>query len=97
MDVWFELDGNTFVWNAAKARDNVQKHDVRFEEAATVFFDPLFVIVDAARSDEARHAVIGFDRSARLLFVVHVEGDDDCLRLVSARRATLPEESIYAD
>ena len=97
MDVGFELDGNTFVWNAAKARTNVQKHGVGLEEAATVFFDPLFVLVEAGSDDEARHAVVGFDRSARLLFVVHVERNDDCLRLVSARRATLAEEAIYAD
>ena len=51
MDVWFELDGNTFVWNAAKARTNVQKHGVGFEEAATVFFDPLFVLVEAGSDD----------------------------------------------
>lgn len=41
MDVHFELDGNTFVWNRLKARENLRKHGVRFEEAAAVFFDPL--------------------------------------------------------
>ena len=67
MDVRFELAGNTFVWNALKARTNAKKHGVRFEEATSVFFDPLFVLVDATRTSDSRHAVIGFDDSGRLL------------------------------
>lgn len=97
MDVRFELNGNTFVWNAAKAQANAQKHGVRFEEAAAVFFDPLFVLMDATRTSQRRHAAVGFDGSGRLLCVVHVEIQGDCLRLISARRATANEESIYAD
>lgn len=97
MDVHFELNGNTFVWNALKARENLRKHSVRFEEATTVFFDPLFVLTEAGRMDEARHAAIGFDQSARLLYVVHLEIEDDRLRLISARRVTTAEESLYAD
>ena len=73
MDVIFELGGNTFVWNATKGASNLRKHGVRFEEAAAVFDDPLFVLVDASRNDDARDAVIGFDASGRLLFVVHIE------------------------
>jgi uncharacterized DUF497 family protein len=56
MDVRIDIDGQGFVWDEAKADANVRKHGVRFEEAATVFFDPLFVVVDASRNDEARHA-----------------------------------------
>lgn len=56
MDVRIDIDGQGFVWDDAKADANVRKHGVRFEEAATVFFDPLFVVVDASRNDEARHA-----------------------------------------
>lgn len=97
MDVRFELAGNTFVWNALKAQANMHKHGVRFEEATSVFFDPLFVLVDATRTSDSRHAVIGFDGSGRLLYVVHVEIEGDCLRLISARRATATEESIYVD
>lgn len=97
MDVRYELDGNTFVWDAAKARANRGKHGIGFEEAATVFFDPLLVVVDASRMGEPRQAVIGFDASARLLFVVHVEIEGDRLRLISARPATAAEEARYAD
>lgn len=97
MDIRFELNGDTFVWNADKALKNWRKHGVRFEEAATVFGDPLFVLVDASRNAEARHAAIGFDGTGRLLCVVHVEIEDDCVRIISARRATLDEECKYAD
>lgn len=97
MDIHHELDGNSFVWDAAKARTNLRKHGVRFEEAATVFHDPLFVLVDASRNDEARDAVIGFDIAGRLLFVVHVEIEETCIRIISARRAEPKEEEKYAE
>jgi uncharacterized protein len=48
------------------------------------------------RHGEARNAVIGFDQLARLLFVVHIEFDGDCIRIVSARHAEPHEEAIYA-
>ena len=97
MDVRVEIDGQAFVWDSAKGEANVVKHGVRFEEAATAFFDPLFVVVDASRIHEARQAIIGFDSRSRLLFVVHVTLDADELRLISARRATYSEECRYAE
>src|SRR3546814_7293107 len=72
MDVHFEYHGNTFVWDKGKARSNLHKHGVAFEEAAAAFFDPLFVLVDASRNEESRDALIGFDAGSRLLYVVHV-------------------------
>ena len=74
MDIYFTLDGTDFVWDDIKAASNLVKHDgISFDQAATVFFDPLFRLVDAERNDEARDAIIGFDRSCRLLFVVHIQ------------------------
>ena len=96
MDVQFECNGDSFVWNADKAQMNWRKHGVRFEEAATVFADPLFVLVDATRNDEARDAAIGFGSSGRLLYVVHIEIKGACIRIISARRADPHEESEYA-
>jgi uncharacterized DUF497 family protein len=97
VDIRLELNGNTFVWDADKALKNWRKHGVRFEEAATVFDDPLFVLVDASRNDQAREAAIGFDASARLLYVVHIELETERIRIVSARRATPDEEQSYVD
>ena len=65
MDFHFELNGESFVWDAAKAEQNRRKHGVRFEEAAAVFFDPLFVLAEASRNEEARYAAIGFDAVGR--------------------------------
>ena len=92
MDTYFTLDGTDFVWDDIKAASNLVKHNgISFEQAATVFFDPLFRLVDAERNDEARDAIIGFDRSCRLLFVVHIQQDDAGIRIISARKATHSE------
>ncbi|BCN37308.1 membrane protein [Alicycliphilus denitrificans] len=96
-DVHYEVNGDLFVWNRDKAMLNWRKHGVRFEEAATVFGDPYFVLTDASRNDEARDAAIGFDLNARLLFVVHIEIEATCIRIISARRAEPREEALYAD
>ena len=97
MDVRFEHNGSLFIWNAEKAELNWHKHGVRFEEAVTVFGDPLLVLVDASRNDEARDAAIGFDAAGRLLYVVHIEVALEFVRLISARRATAEEENRYVD
>lgn len=96
VDVHFKLSGESFVWDSEKALQNERKHGIRFDEAAGVFFDPLFVIVDASRNAEARNAAIGFDVPGRLLYVVHVEFEETCIRIISARRATAREERHYA-
>jgi uncharacterized protein len=62
----------------------VINHDgVTFQQAAEVFFDPLLVVVDASRNDEARDAVIGLDRRWTLLYVVFVERKNDILHFGS--------------
>jgi len=96
MDIHYEINGTTFVWNAKKAAANSGKHEgITFEEAATVFFDPFFCLVDASRKDEARDAVIGYDTFSRLLFVVHIELDGEAIRIISGRKATNEEHTHY--
>jgi len=95
MDVHHEIHGVLFKWNARKAVINLTKHGVGFENAATVFFDPFIRLVDASRHDEARDAGIGFDGSGRLLYVVHIERENDAIRIISARRATQEERMKY--
>ncbi len=96
MDIHYELHGDLFVWNQSKAARNWRVHGVSFEEAATVFSDPLFMLADASRNDEARDAAIGFDANGRLLYVVHIAFDARYIRIVSARRAEPKEEILYA-
>ena len=63
MDVYFVLNGITFVWNDEKILINMKKHDgMMFQQAAEAFFDPRLIVVDASRNDEARDAIIGLDK-----------------------------------
>lgn len=96
MDVYFVLNDITFVWDDQKARKNPSKHNgVTFQQAAEAFFDPFLVVVDASRNDEARDAVIGLDRRWNLLYVVHIEREDDMIQIISAREATRKEREYY--
>ncbi len=90
-----------FVWDVVKARANLQKHGVSFEEAQSVFRDPLAVVVDDPQhsQQEPREIVIGHSSHGRLLFVCFVEhGDGEHrgnVRLISAREATRQERKKY--
>lgn len=96
MNVYFVLNGITFVWNDEKAQSNPGKHDgITFQRAAEVFFDPFLVVVDANRNDEARDAVIGMDTRWNLLYVVHIEREEAVIRIISARKATRQEREEY--
>jgi uncharacterized DUF497 family protein len=84
------------VWDGDKADRNARKHGVTFEEAATVFFDPLALIIeDESHAENAR--IIGESLGARILLVVFVERDRDHVRLISARRATRHERRRYEE
>ncbi|MBN1609462.1 MAG: BrnT family toxin, partial [Polyangiaceae bacterium] len=79
-----------FVWDPEKAAGNERKHHVTFDEAVTVFADPLALILEDARHPE-RSLIIGLSIDRKTLLVVFIEVDDDCTRLISARRATRHE------
>lgn len=96
MDLTFILNGITFIWNEEKAKQNPFKHKgITFERAAEAFFDPFLVVVDASRNYEARDAVIGMDKNNYLLFVVHIQQENDMIRIISARQATRQERIYY--
>jgi uncharacterized protein len=97
LDFSFEYQDVEFVWDLEKAKGNEAKHGITFESAATVFFDPFAKVAEATDNAEQRDAVIGFDLAARLLFVVHIQQQDDSIRIISARRATRDEENFYAN
>lgn len=87
-----------FDWDPEKAASILEKHGVSFEEAATVFGDPLAVTYgDPDHSiGEARLLTFGVSESDRLFVVSHVERDDRP-RLISDRVATRLERRIYED
>ena len=97
MKIAHQRNGISFEWDSEKAALNRQKHDVDFETACEVFFDPFVQPTDAGEwSDEARLAVIGMTEGWDFLFVVYVERGD-ALRIISARPATTKERRHYED
>jgi len=85
-----------FEWDPAKAARNLAKHGVSFDEASTVFGDPLAgTILDPQHSgEEPRFVTIGLSTSRRLITVAHAEREDR-IRIISARRATRRERGKY--
>jgi uncharacterized protein len=87
-----------FEWDPRKAKLNLRKHRISFEEATTAFRDPL----SATGSDpdhsltEKRFLTFGISSKGRLLTVSHTELGDS-IRIISARRATRQERSIYEE
>ena len=97
MDVLFLYRGQAFVWDDRKAIENRAKHGVGFETACEAFFDDLSMYVDATASEERRAAVIGTSNARSLLYVVHIEREEDEVRIISARVATNQERRRYED
>ncbi|MCP4400482.1 MAG: BrnT family toxin [bacterium] len=85
-----------FEWDPEKARQNVKKHGISFDEAATVFYDPLAATFsDPDHSEgEYRFITIGFSSQHRLLVVAHTERRGD-LRIINARPATAHERKRH--
>lgn len=87
-----------FEWDPEKAALNLRNHGVSFEEAASVFGDPLAATIpDPEHStEEARSITMGVTPSQRLLVVVHTDRADR-IRIISARPATRAEKKKYEE
>jgi len=85
-----------YEWDENKAKENLRKHKVSFEEAETVFDDPLSITVaDPDHSeDEERWIDIGISKKKQILVVVYTERGKK-LRIISARKATRAERKKY--
>lgn len=85
-----------FEWSEEKARANLSKHEVSFDEARSVFNDPYYVdFFDPDHSDdEERYIVIGLSQQNRVLVVSYTERGHR-VRLISAREATRREQDDY--
>lgn len=85
-------------WDDEKAAANLEKHGVSFEEAGTVFDDPLYVdFYDPDHStEEHRYLIVGMSASGRLLIVSYTERPE-AVRLISAREVTLAERKAYEE
>jgi len=89
---------STFEWDAEKARENLRKHGVAFDEAVTAFSDLLSrTIRDPDHSeDEDRYLLMGLSNRRRLLVVAHTERGDR-IRLITARLASKRERLHYEE
>ena len=87
-----------FSWDPKKAAANLKKHGVSFEEASTVFGDPLALLMtdpDHSR-EEDRYVLLGMSTRQRLLVLAFAERPP-LTRLISARRATRIERRSYEE
>jgi len=85
-----------FEWDGSKAASNLEKHGVSFDEAVTVFHDPLAATFEDPdhSEDETRLVTVGYSARRRLLVVCHVERGP-ATRLITARRATARERKRH--
>ena len=90
-----------FEWDHNKAKSNLRKHKISFEEAKTVFQDDFLVtFFDSFHSDEEERFIsIGTSASSRILLVVHSENvilkDTFVIRIISCRKAKVSEQKVY--
>ena len=87
-----------FTWDEEKAKANIRKHGVSFEEASSVFADENARLKhDPEHSDEEdRFVILGFSSTLWILVVCHVyRQGDEVIRLISARKATRNERAQY--
>ncbi len=87
-----------FEWDEVKAKANIKKHKVSFEEGKTIFNDPfLFTCMDHERSEnEDRFITIGFSAHGRILVLTHTERDGR-IRIINCRKATRTEREFYEE
>ena len=90
-----------FDWDPVKATSNLAKHQVSFEEAMSVFLDPLSLSRPDNYTEEERWLTIGLSNAARAVLVVHtfvaLSDDVAAVRIISARRPTKAELRRYED
>jgi len=90
----FDLENASFEWDEEKDRLNFIKHGVHFKTAARVFADPNKLIrEDEEHPEELRYDVLG--KVGKVLFVVCAFREQNSVRLISARLATVPEKARY--
>jgi uncharacterized DUF497 family protein len=88
-----------YEWDKQKARSNLRKHGISFDEATTVFSDQFAMTFDDPdhSEEERRFITIGTSAHQRILFVAHTDRGEDRIRIVSARRATSTESHDYQE
>ena len=92
------MDSIRLEWDSKKAKSNIEKHGVSFEEASTFFYDEDAVLFDDPdhSEDEDRFILLGMSIKANVLIVCHCTRENDSvIRIISARKATKTELEDY--
>jgi uncharacterized protein len=84
-----------YEWDSNKAQSNIQKHGIDFADAVSVFADDFATTVVDEHPDEQRFVTVGMDALGRIIVVVYTWLADSCIRLISARQATIRERLQY--
>ena len=87
-----------FEWDEKKAKANIDKHRISFEEASTVFYDEEALLRDDPNhsDDEDRFVLLGMSEMTNILIVCHCYREsDEIIRIISARKATKNETKQY--
>jgi uncharacterized protein len=87
-----------FEWDEEKAKANLKKHRIDFDEATTVFTDPFSITINDPdhSGDEQRYIDIGSSAAGRMLLVVYTERGSK-IRIISCRKATSTERQLYEE
>ena len=92
------MNGIAFEWDESKNKANLQKHGISFEEAESVFYDQYALLIadpDHSKTED-RFLLMGLSAKLRLLLVCHCfEVDDGLIRVISCRKASKQEMSLY--
>ena len=82
-------------WNPRKASENLQKHGVDFADAVIALEDENALTIEDKDHEEQRFKTLGMGPNINILYVIHTDRDDDCIRIISARKADRSETKQY--
>jgi len=85
-----------YQWDPDKARSNLQKHNISFADAVTVFSDDNAITIEDDFPDEERFVTIGMDALGRVIIIVYTYREN-FIRIISARKATSHERKQYEE
>lgn len=84
-----------YKWDKSKAQENIKKHSINFADAVIALEDENGLTIEDNDAYEQRYKTLGMGSILKILFVVHAEQDEDCIRIISARKADSKEIKQY--
>ena len=82
-------------WDSRKAAENLQKHGVDFADAVIALEDENALTIEDHEHDEQRFKTLGMGPNINILFVIHTYRENDCIRIISVRKADRSEAKQY--